>query len=111
MMHASAMNPRSAPPSPLQRLLAAGAVALVLALTVLAVSPTLHAWLHGESQLDPNDSCAVVLFAHGLTPALTALVLLALARAQRRAVLPLPAPVLVAAPAFDLPPGCGPPAS
>ena len=78
---------------------------------VLAVSPTLHAWLHGETQLDPNDSCAVVLFAHGLTPALTALTLLALALAPRRAVFPLPAPILVAEPAFDLPPGCGPPSS
>ncbi len=105
------MNHRSTTPSPLQRLLAAGAAALVLALAVLAVSPTLHAWLHGETQLDPNDSCAVVLFAHGLTPALTALTLLALALAPRRAVFPLPAPILVAEPAFDLPPGCGPPSS
>jgi hypothetical protein len=111
MMHAPAMSHRSPTLSPLQRLLAAGAVALILALTVLAVSPTLHAWLHGESQLDPNDSCAVVLFAHGLTPALAALVLLALALAPPRAVFPLPAPILAAAPAFDLPPGCGPPAS
>ena len=94
-----------------RRLVAAGGVALVLALTILSVSPALHAWLHGEKQLDPNDDCAVVLFAHGLTPALAALVLLGLFLTPRREKLPQPAVLLLVAPSFDLPPGCGPPLS
>jgi hypothetical protein len=109
MMRASAMSQRNYFPEPLRRLVAAAGVAMVLALTVLAVSPTLHAWLHGEKQLDANDDCAVVLFAHGLTPALAALVLLGLFLPSRRAVLPLPEVLLLVAPSFDLPPGCGPP--
>jgi len=105
------MNRRSYIPEPLRRLVAGAGVALVLALTVLSVSPTLHAWLHGERQLDANDDCAVVLFAHGLTPALAALVLLGLFLRRRPESLPRPAVLLLVAPSFDLPPGCGPPLS
>jgi len=95
----------------MRRLIAAGGVALVLALTVLAVSPALHAWLHGENQLDPNDDCAVVLFAHGLTPALAALVLLGLVLRPRLEQPSAPDLLFLVAPSFDLPPGCGPPLS
>lgn len=96
---------------PWRRLIAAAGVALVLALTVLSVSPALHAWLHGEKQLDPNDDCAVVLFAHGLTPALAALVLLGLYLRPRLERILFPDVLVLVAPSFDLPPGCGPPLS
>jgi hypothetical protein len=93
----------------LRRLAAGGAALLVLALAVLAVSPSLHAWLHGEKVLDADDGCAVVLFAQGITPALGAalLVVAALRRLPERLAEPF-APSF-AAPAHQLPPGCGPP--
>jgi hypothetical protein len=105
------MKLRSRVPDPLFRLVAAGCVALVLALTVLAVCPSLHAWLHGEKQLDPNDDCAVVLFAQGLTPALAAIVALVVARRVLGDRLPEPSRLFLAARPFEFPPGCGPPAS
>jgi hypothetical protein len=111
MMRAPVIRHRDYFPEPWRRLVAAAGVAVVLALTILAVSPTLHAWLHGEKQLDANDDCAVVLFAHGLTPALAAIVLLGLFLRQRAESLPLPELLLLVAPSFDLPPGCGPPLS
>jgi hypothetical protein len=49
-----------------RRLLAAGSVALVLALAVLASCPELHHWLHGDSEQD-SHACAVMLYASGLT--------------------------------------------
>jgi hypothetical protein len=109
MMRPSTMSHRKDFLEPWRRLVAAAGVALVLALTVLSVSPSLHAWLHGEKQLDPNDDCAVVLFAHGITPALIALALLGLLLPPRREKLPLPEILFLAAPSFSHPPGCGPP--
>jgi hypothetical protein len=53
-------------------------IALVLLLNVLAASPELHAWLHGQEQTpehaghgharvgDADHECAVTLFAHGV---------------------------------------------
>jgi len=96
---------------PLFRLVAAGCVALVLALAVLAVCPSLHAWLHGEKQLDPNDDCAVVLFAHGLTPALAAIVALFVALRVLGEKLPDAPRLFLAARPYQFPPGCGPPVS
>jgi hypothetical protein len=96
---------------PLFRLVAAGCVALVLALTVLAVCPSLHAWLHGEKQLDPNDDCAVVLFAQGLTPALAAIVALVVALRVMGERLPDAPRLFLAARPFEFPPGRGPPAN
>jgi len=93
----------------LRRLAAGGAAVLVLVLAVLAVTPALHAWLHGEKALDADDGCAVVLFAQGITPALGAAlrVVAALRRLPGRIAEPL-APSF-AAPAHQLPPGRGPP--
>ncbi len=108
MMPPSAIHGRRAAARPWQRLVAAAGVSVVLALTLLAVCPTLHAWLHGEKHLDPEDDCAVVLFAQGVTPGLAILVLLALVLI-RRDVKPAPLAVIVEAPAFALPPVCGPP--
>jgi protein-S-isoprenylcysteine O-methyltransferase Ste14 len=95
----------------LRRGVAAGGVALVLALTVLAVCPSLHAWLHGEKQLDPDDACAVVLFVQGVTPALAALALLLVAWRLLGETLPTPRRLRLPALPFVFPPGRGPPAS
>lgn len=65
----------------LRRLCAAGAAALVLALTLLAASPAAHDWLHvagdehrhcssGEherNESNAEDRCAVVMFASGVS--------------------------------------------
>jgi hypothetical protein len=91
------------------RLIAAVCVALVLALSVLAVSPSLHAWLHGEKQLDADDDCAVVLFAQGVTPVLAAVLVLVAALRALAENPPAPRLLVLEAPCFRLPPGCGPP--
>ena len=56
-----------------RRFLAAGAAALIFALSVIAASPALHAWLHGQATLPTDDNCAVVLFAGGVLVPLAAM--------------------------------------
>lgn len=55
----------------LRRLCAAGSAVLVLALAIFAVSPRAHAWIHDddghEEVAHQDDSCAVVLFASGVS--------------------------------------------
>ena len=46
---------------------AAASVALVLALTVFAASPTAHHWLHVDDATQAGHDCAVVLFANGVS--------------------------------------------
>jgi hypothetical protein len=55
------------PARPLRRLLAAGGIALVLLLSVLGSSPDLHRLVHGGADAGADDSCAVVLFGHGVS--------------------------------------------
>jgi hypothetical protein len=103
------------PSGPLGRFVAAGAAALVLLLAVLAASPTLHAWVHGQSVAQAqaghgDDDCVITQFSHGLTTPAAALALVAFlglisGLARPCAVGPLPAP------RFWLPPVCGPPAA
>lgn len=54
-------------PSRFQRACALLAAGLLLLLTLSAVSPLLHAWLHADADHEPNHQCAVVLFASGVT--------------------------------------------
>ena len=49
-----------------RRLIAAGAAALVLTLTILAASPQAHEHVHHDCHHDEEHSCAVVLFAQGI---------------------------------------------
>lgn len=51
----------------LRRIFAAGCVLMVFALGVFAASPTLHGKLHGGSRDFSSDTCAVALFAAGVT--------------------------------------------
>ena len=51
----------------LRRLAAAGAAALVLALTIFAASPVAHDWLHESGNGDSESGCAIVLFAGGVS--------------------------------------------
>lgn len=95
----------------LHRALALGAAGLVLLLVVLAASPSLHARLHGEKYLDPNDACAVVLFAQGVTPAVAAVLVILAALRWLPENLRTPAAPQLGCRAVALPPGRGPPAS
>ncbi len=61
-------------PTRLQRWLAAGGVALILAVGVLAASPQLHQWLHPDAA-QADHECAVTLFHHGLAKVVTAVAL------------------------------------
>jgi len=71
--------PLSPRPSLPHRLFAVAALLLVLALTVLAASPDLHARLHaGDSDAVAHETgCAVTLFAQGVEPLLALVLLLA----------------------------------
>lgn len=62
----------------LHRLLAAGGVALVLLLTVLAASPELHAWLHRNAG-QADHECVITLYQHGVEAATVGVVLVAAA--------------------------------
>jgi hypothetical protein len=109
MIRVSPMTCRRKAIPPLFRVVAAGAAALVLMLTILAVCPSLHAWLHGEKHLDADDDCAVVLFIQGVTPALAAVAVAAATLRFLADRLPVPAPLHLTARHFEFPPGCGPP--
>ncbi|MEY2881488.1 MAG: hypothetical protein RLZZ15_3868 [Verrucomicrobiota bacterium] len=61
--------PRRAVQDWFRRIFAAGAALLVLALTVLAVSPELHHWLHGDENSGGDDGCVVVQFSTGVSVA------------------------------------------
>ena len=94
---------------PLHRLVGAGCAALILLLSVLAVSPSLHQRLHRESQPEHEDGCAVVLFSVGFTEAAAAAVLAVVALCLAEKLARAPDGVDLPAPHFQLPPGCGPP--
>ena len=73
------MSRPSRQPSLPDRLTAVVAIALVVLLNVLAASPELHAWVHGQAQPsehagqghapvgDANHECVVTTFAQGAT--------------------------------------------
>ena len=128
------MSPRQPPTLPLlTRLTALASAVLVALLTIFAASPQLHALLHGPAHRDAHasaapcphghhhstpapepapddDLCVVTQFSHGSSELAVAPALLP---AQPLALLgdTLPLSVFCApsAPAFLLPPGCGPP--
>ncbi len=127
---------RRSPPLPLlTRLTASLAATVVFLLTVLAVSPTLHAWVHGETLAssatghghahghncphhpaeptapETDDAgCVVTLFAQGGSELATAPALLAPVSLRQIATLSVATVPVAAKPAHTLPPGCGPPA-
>jgi hypothetical protein len=93
----------------LRRALAAGSAALIFALGVLAASPDLHQRLHAGHH-SPDDHCAVVLFAGGVSfaPAATA-PLPPLAYWKNEP--PRSESVFAGSPRYLLLPGRGPPAT
>lgn len=113
-------------PSLFLRFVAAGAVGLVVLLSVFAASPSLHAWLHTHTQAQaaghpcaPHDEapasggdelCAIAQFAHGKS-GLAFVPTIFTGPHTEGAAAPVFFKVVTApgAPAHILPPGCGPP--
>ncbi len=61
------MNLMADRPGSIRRLFSAGASALVLLLTVLAASPELHAWIHGDNSGHDDSGCVISLFSQGVS--------------------------------------------
>lgn len=100
---------------PFRRFIAAGAAALVLLLTILAVSPQLHAGLHAHDatteSVQKDDGCVISLFAGGVTAAPAALLLAAPATAYLAAAVTPRTEIFVSPPRYLLQPERGPPLS
>jgi hypothetical protein len=94
---------------PFFRFLAGGCAAMVVFLTILEACPRLHAWLHGEKELDADDDCAVVMLANGVTPSEGLVEVAAVLVRVWRESPPHERVVLVAQPGHLLPPCQGPP--
>ena len=93
----------------LHRLLAAGGVALVLLLSVLAASPGLHAWLHGNAG-ETDHECVITLFQHGVVATTAEVVLVFVALVLLAWIAAAPSALCLAPPRYWLPPGHAPPA-
>jgi hypothetical protein len=96
-----------------RRLLAAGGIALVLLLSVLAVNPELHRWIHGAADADHDheDGCAVVLFAHGVSAPFDSAVLVATPAEWIVLGRPAAVEIFLTSPRYLLRPERGPPVS
>ncbi len=99
---------------PFRRLWALGAAALVLLLTVLAVSPQLHTAFHGHdddcaAENSQDEGCVVTLFAAGVTAAPTPLVVVAPPQAHLRADFSPHSEIFVSPPRYLHQPERGPP--
>jgi predicted MFS family arabinose efflux permease len=92
----------------LRRVLAAVCAGLVFALGLFAASPNLHDQLHHNAHL-PDDGCAVVLFAGGVSVPLTATPLPAPSTEWREESFVSSTELILAAPRYLLPPTHGPP--
>ena len=106
-------RPLLSPTSLFGRVVAGGAVALVLLLAVMSASPAFHAWVHGRTVPQTqaghlDDDCIVTQFAHGLLATTAALALVTTLRLISGLVRSC-AVVTVPLPRFWLPPLCGPP--
>jgi hypothetical protein len=99
----------------LRRLFAAGSVALVLLLTVLASSPAAHEWIHGhtdataQAAAHDDDGCVVTLFAHGALSAAVFAALLIVSFCLVAGTVRSRETVRLSTPRYRLPPLCGPP--
>jgi succinate dehydrogenase hydrophobic anchor subunit len=91
------------------RVTALALAVLVVVLGVLAFAPAAHEHLHGDDHGHGEHSCAIVLFAQGITTAATALALVA-GFHRLASVVVEPQWLWVPISPRRLPPACGPPA-
>lgn len=104
---------------PLFRATALLAALCVFALAVLTSSPALHAGLHGKAAAaeqsapvgDPDHTCAVTVFANGLTSLLVFCLLLLVAPLARGSVARAVDEIAAAHPRYRLVPAHAPPAA
>ena len=94
-----------------RRLLAAGSIALVLLLSVLATNPELHRVFHAPSDAGHEDGCAVVLFAHGVSAPLDTAILASSPAQWLAFSRPETAEIFLASPRYLHQPERGPPVS
>ena len=95
---------------PVRLSVAGGMLALWLALMVISSSPTLHQWLHDDSQNGKHE-CLATLFAKGIFLAEDSASLVSLVD-PACVTAPLPAELkFVSLPEFRLPPSRAPPAT
>lgn len=93
----------------LRRALAAGAAVLILALGLLAASPSLHDRLHTCPQAAVDDGCAVALFASGVAVAVPVVALPPPATEWRELPQVVSPEILLESPRYLLRPERGPP--
>ncbi|WP_221030696.1 hypothetical protein [Actomonas aquatica] len=92
---------------PRRRVLAVLLAWTVFALGVLTVAPELHVVVHDDAH-SPEHSCAVDLFAGGVTPALTVVLFAPVALLALGSITPVTR-VAQPTPTWSLPPGRAPP--
>lgn len=92
-----------------RRLLAAGGIALVLLLSVLAANQALHRFIHGDAEAGHEDACAVILFAHGVSAPFDTAVLDAQPAEWDALRRPGAVEIFLASSRHQHPPGRGPP--
>ena len=92
-----------------RRQLAAVCAMLVFALGVFAASPGLHEQLHHGPQASPDDGCAVVLFANGVSASLAVIDLPPVPVAWGAQIFAGSPELLLGSPCYRLLPGRGPP--
>jgi hypothetical protein len=85
-----------------------GGIALVLLLTVLAVSPRLHAWLHGDAG-EADHACVITLYQQGVVAAIAGVILAGVVLVLLSRVAALPAELHLVPPPNWLHPGRAPP--
>ena len=93
----------------LRRLLAAGCVALVFALGLFAVSPSLHERLHHDTDQVADDGCAIVLFASGVSVPLAVTAVPPAPVVWCEQLQLSPTEIILSSPRYLLPPELGPP--
>ena len=91
--------------------MATGCAALVLALGIFAASPALHSQLHHGVDAAADDSCAIVLFANGVSVPLAVVAPPRPAAEWREQAYLRSADILLDSPRYLLLPGRGPPAA
>ncbi len=94
-----------------RRLLAAGSIALVLLLSVLAANPGLHRLIHHDADAGHEDGCAVVLFAHGVSVPFDSALLSAMPAIWRAVNRPQTVEIFLTSPRYLHQPERGPPVS
>lgn len=83
---------------------------MVFALTLLAVSPAAHERIHGAAAHQVDHTCAITLFAHGVTSAPPPLCLTPPLELQSEKIFVHPTDLQLIASKYLLRPVCGPPA-